>query len=108
MSQLIGRELAIAGKNEIDIIPFKTEDAQLSGKCEYCLVGIQWYNAIGASLESHLKKLLNIIEVILEKIESRHPPKPEVECRFFRGVYLPKPEVEVLKEIESLTGESFE
>ncbi len=107
LSKHVGRELTIGGKNEINIIPFRIEDVEPSGKFEYYLGDIQWYNAIGASLENHLNKLLDHIKLILELIQSETPPKPKVERRFFRGVYLPKQEVEVLEEIESITGEFF-
>lgn len=108
LSRHVGRELTIGGKNEMDIIPLRIEDVEPSGKFEYYLGDTQWYNAIGTSLDNHLNKLTDHIKAILEKIKSETSPKPKVERRFFRGVYLPIQEVEFLEEIESITGESFE
>lgn len=107
-SKHVGRELAIAVKYEINIIPFKIEDVAFSDKLEYYLVDIQHYDAVGSSLKSHLNKLLDNIKENLNQIGSKASPKPVVERRLFRGVYLPKQEVKFLKEIESKSGESFE
>jgi hypothetical protein len=93
VSSHVKRELAIAVKYEIDIIPFQIEEFKVSEKLEYYLTDIQWFKAIGNSLENHLKRLLNTINNILEKLKIQPLSKPEIERKFFKGVYLPELEV---------------
>ncbi len=108
VSKHVGRELTLAAKNEIDIIPIKIEEFHPISKFEYYLVDIQWYNAIGVPLENHLNKLLDYVNEYLSQIKGKTLPRPPIEREFFRGIYLPKKEVEFLEEIELITGESFE
>lgn len=108
ISKHVGRELTLAAKNEIDIIPIKLEDIKPSSQFEYYLNDIQWYNAIGVPLENHLNKLLDHVNEFMSQIKGKTISKPVLERDFFRGIYLPKKEVEFLKEIEFITDESFE
>jgi len=104
----VGKELTLAAKNEIDIIPIKIDDIEPSDNLEYYLTDIQWYDAIGVPLENHLNKLLDYVNEFMSQIKDKTISIPVLEREFFRGIYLPKTEVEFLKEIEFKTDKSFE
>ncbi len=108
ISKHVGRELTLAAKNEVDIISIKIEDIEPSSKFEYYLNDIQWYDAISVPLENHLNKLLDHVNEFMSQIKGESISKPVLERELFRGIYLPKKEVEFLEEIEFKTDESFE
>ena len=68
-SKHIGRELTLASKYEIPIIPVKIENVKPNEKFEYYLEDIQWYNAVVPPIEEHLSKVLKRVNEILEMMQ---------------------------------------
>ena len=65
LSKHVGKELTIAAKAELDIIPLKIEDIKPNEKFEYYLTDIQWYDAISKPFQKHLSSLIVNINMLL-------------------------------------------
>jgi hypothetical protein len=63
------RELTKAVSKGVIIIPFRIEDAPLSGAMEY-LIGLpHWLDALTPPLENHINRLVTTVEAILKNRE---------------------------------------
>lgn len=71
-SKHMGKELTIAAKSDIDIIPFKIEDVQPNKKFEYYLTDIHWHDAIKKPIELHLTSLLVNINTFLSNFDNQN------------------------------------
>lgn len=61
------REVERAVHRGIPIIPFRIEDFQLSKNMEYLLGATHWLDALAPPIEKHLKRLVEIVNVILKQ-----------------------------------------
>jgi len=71
-SDHVSKELSLAVKNKLAIIPFKFEDVIPNKNIEYNLSNIHWHNAINSPIDNHLPELLaNITRTLEEKKEKK-------------------------------------
>lgn len=91
-SPQVMREVEIAVKNGIPIIPLRIEDVPPSGAMEYYLSVPHWLDAMTPPLEKHLNKLANTVESLLtsqaEEQQKSTTTTPEPTPRIKPGIKL--------------------
>jgi len=81
ISKHVGRELTLAAKNDLNILPIKIENSQVSEKFEYYIEDIQWLNAVSYPIEKYLSIILAYIKKNLNQ-PSGTPKYLEVQNLF--------------------------
>jgi formylglycine-generating enzyme required for sulfatase activity len=64
-SDHIGREVEIAAKKRLPILPFRVDDVQPSGALEYYLATPHWLDAMTPPMEQHLNQLVVSVKRLL-------------------------------------------
>ena len=72
MSDQVLREVELAVKNKLLIVPVKIEDIAPSGGMEYYLSTVHWIDAVSKKTEKYIKNLADTIKGFLEN-KSRRP-----------------------------------
>src|SRR5450631_2155287 len=70
-SRQVMREVERAVSKGLVIIPFRTEDAQLSQSMEYFISAYHWLDALTPPLEVHLQRLADQIKLLLAGTPNR-------------------------------------
>lgn len=69
------REVTLAVKKRVIVVPFRIEDVQPSDSLEYYLSSIHWLDALTPPVEEHLAALGETVHVILLKVSEDYAKK---------------------------------
>ena len=66
-SKQVSREISLAFNSEVTVIPFRIEDIEPKGAMKYYLLNTHWQDALTPPMESHIKKLGEIVSTFIGK-----------------------------------------
>ena len=78
-SQEVSKELTLAMRNNMTVVPFRIEDVSPSGEWEYHLANTHWMDAFSGKMEQHLDGLVTYLKKILPENSSNLKIEPNSE-----------------------------
>ena len=104
-SRPVKNEVQVAADQGVTIIPFRIQNVKTAGALEYHLSRRHWLDAFTPPLESHFKRLSDVVRKIISD-EHEGPPEPEPKPQSRQKLERkPKPQTPVVPPVTQGEGE---